>query len=154
VAAAALNGRVYVFGGSDDLGSDAITNVDMFNPRGNFWTSAANMPQRRSYAAAASIGNTGYVAGGWYRRALDFLGMWVSLSEVGKFEGKAWSTFGTGMNTKRVFHGLAVAHDGRGPALWAVGGNDASNWLASAETMNPLDGTWSYIASMHVARDE
>ena len=60
-ASFAINGRVYVTGGSYDAG-DALTWE--FNPSANTWARRADMNNARFHHGAAAIGGKGYVYGG------------------------------------------------------------------------------------------
>ena len=72
LAAAAMNGKVYAFGGcstsevcpSDPSGELATAAVDEFDPAMNTWSSKAPMPTARSGVAAAAVSEKIYVFGG------------------------------------------------------------------------------------------
>jgi N-acetylneuraminic acid mutarotase len=62
IAAAAVNGEIYVFGGeSPDTTFNA---VEKYSPQKNVWTADVPMPTPRHGLAAVSVGNNIFVIGG------------------------------------------------------------------------------------------
>src|SRR5262249_25746540 len=64
VAAAALQGRVWVIGGLGKTG-DPVATVEAFDPKTNEWTSHAALPVPVHHAAAAVVGDRLFVIGGY-----------------------------------------------------------------------------------------
>lgn len=65
VAAAAANGKLYVFGGRGGVGADPpTTSVYEYNPASNSWAAKASMPTARMGAVAVSLNGLIYVIGG------------------------------------------------------------------------------------------
>ncbi|HUQ32701.1 MAG TPA: kelch repeat-containing protein [Pyrinomonadaceae bacterium] len=61
--AATVNGKLYVFGGSDGMGSSLAT-VEAYDPVTNTWTSRAPMPTARDLFGIAVANGIIYVIGG------------------------------------------------------------------------------------------
>lgn len=67
-ALAALEGRLYLFGGWD--GSRALATVYRYDPAQDQWQARSDLPAARAYAAAAVTGGKILLAGGWDGRAV------------------------------------------------------------------------------------
>jgi large repetitive protein len=147
-ATAAVDGRLYVFGGSTGPFSGAVTNAAAYDPATQAWTVLPAMPVARGGAAAAVVGTKVHVIGG-----MD--GSGVSLSTVSVYDTVAgtWSA-GPPMTTARdnpgaaalggmvyVFGGRTRAADGSGPGA-----------LASVEMLDPATGAWTARAAMPTGR--
>jgi len=71
VAAATLDGRVYLFGG-EDLGSSAtFDETERFDPATGRWETVAPMPTSRHGLGAAVLGGSIWVVGGGPRAGLS-----------------------------------------------------------------------------------
>jgi N-acetylneuraminic acid mutarotase len=64
VAAAALNGKIYVVGGFDGFGRTLPT-VEAYEPATDTWQPGPSLPEGRHHAVAVSVGNSLYVIGGY-----------------------------------------------------------------------------------------
>jgi len=67
LTAAAVNGKVYAIGGSDDTNdpeSLALNSVEEYDPVGNTWTTFYSMPTARCGLAAAAVNSRVYALGG------------------------------------------------------------------------------------------
>jgi len=62
--AAALGGRVYVFGGGQSGGPGATASTFAYDPATNTWQRRADMPEARVGGAAVALGDRLYVIGG------------------------------------------------------------------------------------------
>jgi N-acetylneuraminic acid mutarotase len=62
-AVANYNGKVYVVGGSD--GSEALADVNVFDPSTGTWSAVASLPEPLEAASAQFVGTKLYVTGGW-----------------------------------------------------------------------------------------
>ncbi len=62
VASAVYNNKLYVIGGYD--GNNYLNHVEVYDPISDTWASKAPMPDAVSYACAAVVGDTIFVAGG------------------------------------------------------------------------------------------
>jgi N-acetylneuraminic acid mutarotase len=148
-AAAVLNGKLYVFGGSTDPFSGAVTNAAVFDPSTNAWTALPAMPVARGGATAQAIGSKIYVIGGM-NAAGD------SLDSVSVFDTStsSWGTAAS-MATRRDNPASAVF----GGKLYVFGGRTRNadgtvpvNNLSTVEMYDPATNTWTFKASMPTGR--
>jgi N-acetylneuraminic acid mutarotase len=136
-ASAAVDGKIYAFGGARQV-SDEFKNLisgsstQVYDTVNQTWSSKANLPANRSYAAAgATRGLTApkrvYVVGGFDQFN------YINLVHAYDSERNVWS-LGASMPTARGYLGLAVVDD----ALYAIGGFDGENWLDVNERYLPV----------------
>ena len=57
-------GLIYAIGGRGSTGA-VVASVEVYDPRTNRWTKAADMPIPRFGLAAVAVGSTIYAIGGW-----------------------------------------------------------------------------------------
>jgi N-acetylneuraminic acid mutarotase len=142
LAAAAVNGNVYMVGGSSDY-VPAFDALEVYHPTTNTWSTAAPMPTGRFALAAVAVNRKIYAIGGSYGSGpLSALEIYDSATDT-------WST-GAPMPTPR--HGLAAAAlDGK---IYAIGGNTRSSnnffdtYLTTVEVYDPRTNRWSPGADM------
>lgn len=142
-AAAAMNDRVYIFGGYAGGGNNGFLNtVYEFNPGNNTWSPRAPMPTPRAESAAVALDGLIYVIGGYN-------GVSAALAVVEVYDpvADAWSV-GTPLQTPRDYPAAAVL-DG---AIHVFGGWDGLAYSDSLEAYDPDAGTWSFKAPLSVAR--
>lgn len=63
---AGFNGKFYVFGGSQDTGTNTFNFVEEYDPAGDTWSTKAAMPTTRTASIAAAYNNEIYIFGGDY----------------------------------------------------------------------------------------
>lgn len=148
-AVTSLGGKLYVFGGSTDAFSGAVSNAAVYDPGTNSWTQLAAMNVARGGATAAAVGTKIYVMGG-----LDVNG--ASLASVSVYDTvtDSWSSVAS-MGTARDNAG-AASLGGRvyvfgGRTRLADGTTTEAN-LATVEMFDPSTGTWTSRASMPTGR--
>lgn len=148
-AVVALNGLLYVFGGSTGPFSGAVANAAVYNPATNAWTPLASMLTARGGAVAQAIGGLVYVTGG-----LDANGASLSSLEIYNPATNTW-TQGTGMSVRRDNPGSAAL----GGRLYVFGGRTRNAdgttpaaVLSSVEMYDPATGLWTLRAAMPTAR--
>jgi N-acetylneuraminic acid mutarotase len=135
-ASAVFNGKVFVMGGS--LKSFSLENTlttdttQVFDPKNDTWSLAANLPYAVSYGAAAIT--EGYMAparihyiGG------HSIGKFTGQTQAYNSENNSW-TITESMPTARAYLGVAVVND----VLYAIGGFDVTNWLNANEQYKPI----------------
>lgn len=136
----AVNGKVYVIGGSDMLGT-----VEVYDPSTGNWTSRTSMPTPRSFFATAVIGDKIYTFGG-----LDANGVRTFWVEIYDTVSDTWSS-GSWMPTRRMG---AVAGVLRGK-IYVIGGNDnGGTGLNVIETYNPTTDSWQTMSPAPSSRWE
>lgn len=114
LAAAAVGGKIYVFGGCDASGS-IVGDVDVYNPTSDTWSTApTDMPNpRASMYPVAMKGGTVYVIGGW-----DGFSPGLSTNDSYKVSTDSWTVGLLPMPTPRAEVG-AAGHGGR---IYIIGG--------------------------------
>ena len=143
-AVAALDGKLYVFGGSTAPFSGAVTNAAVYDPATNSWTILTPMSIARGGATAQAIGGKIYVVGG-----LDANGVSLASVEVYDPATDSWSTAAP-MSTPRDNPGSAVL-DGK---LYIFGGRNrgVNETLSTVEMYDPATDTWTARAPMPTGR--
>lgn len=119
----------------------AITNVDLFDPDSQLWSSCASLPQRRCRSGVSMCNGYVYTTGGFNGaqrvRSVDFYDprtdTWRSANQ---------------MSARRSTHGITTCQQ----VLYAVGGFDGTTGLASAEYFDPHTGNWFPLPSMSTRR--
>ncbi|CAE7244321.1 MX1 [Symbiodinium microadriaticum] len=123
-AAAALDGKIYVIGGEQTRRTVQILDVS-----NKTWSQGTDLRCERRYAAAAVIGNSIYVTGGWdaSNSSLSSMECWSPQS------AQAWS-LGPDSGQRRYNH-AAVELEGK---LVLLGGHDGSISRAFSASTPPL----------------
>ena len=133
VAAAAYNGKVYVFGGS--TGGTPQTAVSVYEPAADAWTNLSALPSARTNMAAAVAGGRIYVMGGTSNAGATSLG----LNHEYDPEANSWSTSRSPLGTARSHLSAAALGD----VIYAFGG--MVNLAASAvnERYSAASDSWT-----------
>lgn len=140
VAAAEINGKLYVVGGS--LNSEVLNTLEVYDPGTNAWTTKRPMPTARALCAAAVIDGKLYVVGG------SPLSTPYNILEVYDPATDTWASK-QGMPTARD-RLVAVAINGK---LYAVGGSSGNvSKLNNLEVYDPATNTWTAKQAMPTAR--
>ena len=139
VAAAELNGKIYVFGG---FGAGATANEE-YDIAADTWQIRAPIPKGVDHPAAAAVGGKLYLIGG-------FDGRWGPVGDVWAYdpEEDTW-TQKTELPTPRGALGAAVV-DGK---IYAIGGVGKSGDVGTTEVYDPATDTWTRRSPMPTARD-
>ena len=137
-AAAAFEGKVYVFGGWD--GTAYSASVFAYDPASDVWSSRAAMPGPRGFAAAAALNDAIYVVGGFDGQ--------IESSACERYLPRAdqWETCPS-MSVGRG--GLALVTIGSG--LYAIGGG-WTGYLAFNETFTPGSDSWRAIPTPFIGQ--
>lgn len=139
-AAAAIDGRIYVFGGDGTL-----TRVQIYNPSTDSWSFGAPMPGPRfELAAVTGPDSRMYVIGGMWFAALATMDIYDPPTNT-------W-TSGAPMSRPRNNLAAAVDADGR---IYAIGGSttySATDPMSSVESYDYTTNTWRAEPAMNVAR--
>ena len=158
LAAAALDNRIYAFGGTAGVCSGSpcafgpLNTVEMFDPVTNFWTANfaagtpfAPIPTAREGAAAAVLGGEIFVVGGHTSGG-------GAVNDVASFNpaSNTWTTRPS-LPTARAQLAVAVIGD----VMYAVGGEAGPGGSPAVATLEAFDlsaGTWTTtLTSMPVA---
>ena len=139
VAAAELNGKIYVLGG---FGGGATANEE-YDVAAGTWQTRAPIPRGVDHPAAVAVGGKLYLIGG-------FNGRWGPLADVWAYdpEGDTW-TQKAGLPTPRGALGSVVV-DGK---IYAIGGVSASGDVGTTEVYDPATDSWSARSPMPSVRD-
>ncbi|NXR14196.1 NS1BP protein, partial [Semnornis frantzii] len=137
----ALNGKLYIVGGSDPYGQKGLKNCDVFDPVTKSWTSCAPLNIRRHQSAVCELGGYLYIIGG--------AESWNCLSSVERYnpENNTWTLMAP-MNVARRGAGVAV-RDGK---LFVGGGFDGSHAVSCVEMYDPARNEWKMMGSMTTPR--
>jgi N-acetylneuraminic acid mutarotase len=138
MAAAAVGGRIYVFGGA--AFNQEWSSTYIYDPAGDVWSIGEPMPTAREHVAAAAIGGVIYVAGG-----RTFSGTNNGRLESYDTQTAVWASLPP-MATPRSGHGVAAV----GGRLYVFGGENLANQsvLASVEEYHPAGGGWRAMAPL------
>ena len=139
VAAAGLDGKIYVMGG---FGAGATANEE-YDPAANTWRQRAPIPRGVDHAAAVGVNNKIYLIGGFDGRGGPVNNVWAYDPKADAWTAKA------GLPTPRGALGAAAA----GGKIYAIGGRDATQDLGTTEQYDPATDTWLARSAMSAARD-
>ncbi|NXW73914.1 NS1BP protein, partial [Hirundo rustica] len=137
----ALNGKLYIVGGSDPYGQKGLKNCDVFDPVTKAWTSCAPLNIRRHQSAVCELGGYLYIIGG--------AESWNCLNSVERYnpENNTWTLMAP-MNVARRGAGVAV-RDGK---LFVAGGFDGTHAVNCVEMYDPARNEWKMMGSMTTPR--
>ncbi|CAC5365929.1 KLHL12 [Mytilus coruscus] len=141
VAAASLNGKVYIIGGYDGQSRLSLVECLDLSSDDPQWQSVSTMTQRRGLAGVCVYRGEIYVCGGF-----DGYSRHTSM-ECYNPGTDQWRTL-SGMAVGREGAGLVVAGDN----IYCVGGYDGINLLDSAEKYDPNTEQWCNISPMSCRR--
>ncbi len=153
VAAAVLNGKIYVVGGFNEpslsnIAKLAVSNaVEVYDPKSDGWTSAAPLPVRLHHTATTVIGDRLYVVGGF---TTGFLSLWNPVNSVFRYDPAedTWEELAS-MPTVRGALGVATI----GGKLYAVGGIGGQGNSDAVEVYDPSAHTWTRKTPLPTPRD-
>jgi len=141
-AIAAVNNKIYVCGGWDGLG--AISNVvEVYDIQTQTWDRKANMNTAVVYAAAAVVGNSIHIMGGYNGSSI------LNRHQV----------YNTLTNTWSVSVNLPQARSGSSAAvvsnkIYLIGGYYNNSAVNSNLMFDPISATWTTKSSMPTARTD
>lgn len=153
VAAAMLDGKIYVVGGFEKPGLGNILNfaitraVEVYDPTTDRWTSKAPLPVGLHHVGSGVAGGRLYIIGGYSKSGLS---VWNPVATVYAYDPAmdSW-TERASMPTARG--ALSVTeHDGM---LYAIGGYDRNANNAQVEVYDPARNQWTSVAPLPTPRD-
>ena len=148
VATAAVNGRLYVFGGSasEKGGRSDLTRNEEYDPATNIWRARKDMPFGGSHMNATSLNGKIYVVGGFlgsqHRDAFGHAAEYDPATD-------SWRTLAP-LSGPRGSVALAAA----GGKVHAIGGRGTDLKTTTIhQVFDPASGNWSMAAPLGKARD-
>ncbi|HEY3067808.1 MAG TPA: kelch repeat-containing protein [Methylomirabilota bacterium] len=144
VAAAALDGRVFVIGGFGE-NAEPVAVVEAYDPTTDRWEARAPLPAPTHHAAAAVVSGRLFVVGGFTGGRMS----WVAQAELYEYDParNAWIARAPLPTPRGALAAAAV-----GDRLHAVGGS--SGGLTPAhEIYDPATNRWTAAAPLAVPRD-
>lgn len=153
VAAATLDGRIYVVGGFEkptlgNVMNFAITaSVEVYDPITDRWASKASLPLGLHHVGIGVLGGRLYVIGGYAKSGFT---VWNPVATVYAYDPTTDSwTERAPMSTARG--ALSVTeYEGK---LYAIGGFDRKANNAQVEVYDPVRNVWSTVAPLPTPRD-
>lgn len=153
IAAAALDGKIYVAGGfsrpslSSVLDFAISRDVEVYDPAADSWTHTTPMPAGRHHMGMVALDGYVYVVGGFAKSGLS---VWHAVNSVYRFDPKTqeWRERAP-MPTARGALGVAVFQG----KLFAIGGYDGKQNVRATEIYDPNTDSWSSAAPMSAPRD-
>jgi Kelch motif len=153
VAAAAVNGKIYLVGGFaapslSTIKSLSITDaVEEYDPSADRWSTKASLPVALHHAGIATIEGHLYVAGGFSK---SFLSAWRPVASLYRFDPaqNVWTALAP-MPTARG----ALALVELAGKLLAIGGYDGDRNTGAVELYDPSTNRWTGRAVLPVPRD-
>ena len=144
MATAELNGKVYLSGGSNNVGGGGTT-VEVYDVATNQWKKLANLNEKRSGSTASAVNSKIYAIGG-FRKELTWL------KTVEEYDPAT----GTWQNKKDMPTGrdeLSATTPAVNGKIYVIGGNgNEDKLLRTVEVFDPAKNEWTQMASMPTAR--
>ena len=139
MAAAALDGKVYAFGGSGPQDGSKASYV--YDPATDTWSQVAPLPgSDLVFAQAVSLNGFIYLAGGWPNR-----------NQLFRYDPAtdSWATLAAMHKGRHSFAMVAVCDVGASPGhIYMAGGADEWSGLDSAERYDPETDSWLDLPSL------
>lgn len=148
VGAAAVNGKIYLLGGTIDVGSMAMLFNEEYDPATDRARERAPLPQTLSHIGVVGLNGKVYAVGGFSDVQADHTGA-VSSLLVYDPAANTWRALAP-MKEPRGSVG-AVAVNGK---IYAIGGRGLDlKTVATNEVYDPATNKWTEIAPLPKARD-
>ncbi len=138
-AAASVNGKVYVIGGSN---SGELSLNEEYDPVTDSWTTKSPMPTAREGLVAVAVDDKIYAMGGYNA------GGYSNKNEVYDPVTDSWMTK-TDLPHATIYPGASDANE----KIYVIGGRDGSGILAYNQEYDPDSDTWSLKASLGSGRE-
>jgi len=145
------NGRVFVCGGFD--GMRDLNTTECYDPRKNAWQTkhSWNLEEGRSYLALCSCQGKIYAIGGQDRRRETGPRAHRSV-EAFDLYAERWLPVAELASGRLGLTASHIVHPDGDDFVYACGGSDGSDVLASVERLNVREGTWSSAPPMSIPR--
>jgi len=137
ISTAALNGKIFVIAGFNSSGASTNT-VEVYDPTGNSWSSAAPLPIATNHNAAAVAVGKLYAFGGTSNRVFVY---------------DPQSNFWSDVAPMRFLHGGTPAVGVINDRIYVAGGTGGGMVGNEVEVYDPVANTWTTLAPMNVPRN-
>lgn len=153
VAAAAIEGKIYVIGGLEEAGPSDLSpvavsrRVEEYDPIWNGWTAKAQLPVPLHHAAVAVIDRHVYVVGGFTKSGLS---IWTPVATLYRYHPvtDTWTEQHPMPTARGALAAAVVDHK-----LVAIGGYDGQRNTGAVEIYDPATDSWTTGASLPTPRD-
>ncbi|MGB3479994.1 MAG: T9SS type A sorting domain-containing protein [bacterium] len=136
-AAAAVNGKIYVFGG---YGYDGSLNVvEEYAPATDSWSTKSPMSNSRHECKAAVVNGKVYVIGGNFG----------NLNQEYDPITDTWETKASVPTARSGGHAVVAAENGK---IYVLGGHESGSYLAVNESYDPITDSWESKTPMPQVR--
>jgi N-acetylneuraminic acid mutarotase len=136
-ASALLTNEIYLVGGNN--GTMAVTEVQIYNPATNAWSTGVAYPAATSGASATVVKNVLYVFGGTSDGVTPSNAVWAFNPKTKTWTSKA------AMPTARWLTAAVVENN----IVYVIGGiASPTNFVATVESYNPATNIWTKEAPM------
>ncbi|WP_323753768.1 kelch repeat-containing protein [Marinobacter sp.] len=148
-AVTAINGKLYVFGGSTGPFSGAVSNAATYNPASGLWTALPDMPTPRGGATAESLNGEIYVIGGMSNQGAS-----LDIVEVFNPSTNTWRTISPLQSVRdnpgsAVLNGKIYVFGGR---TRLANGSTVDGAMKSVEMFDPSTQLWTSMTPMPTGR--
>lgn len=155
LAAATVNGKIYVIGGSSDGSPVSMNTLEVYDPGTNTWSAGAAMPSLKQSLGAATVNGKIYAIAGRLTYFYDSCSnCWSSgPNETVDVYDPGTNTWSTAAPVSTTREGLAAATlNGKIYAIGGFGGNSgpygSNTYLGTVEVYDPATDTWSAAADV------
>lgn len=145
------NGRIFVCGGFD--GMRDMNTTEGYDPRTNAWStnSSWNLTEGRSYLALCNCAGSIYAIGGQDRKRETGPRAYETV-EAFNLYAERWEPVGNLATGRLGLTASALIHPDGEDYVYACGGSDGNDVLASVECFSVKEGVWSPAPPMSVPR--
>jgi N-acetylneuraminic acid mutarotase len=148
VGVTTVNGKIYIVGGTVDLGTMALPLNEEYDPASNRTRERSPLPRPLSHVGLVGLNGKVYVVGGFSDLQADHTGAVDSLF-VYDPATDTWRTLAP-MKEPRGSVGATVAHG----KIYAIGGRGLDlKTVATNEVYDPASNRWTELAPLPKARD-
>ena len=144
MAAAALNGKVYITGGFRNTGGGA-DHLEIYDPATDTWQNGAKLIEARWLLTSAAVSGKVYVIGGFRKEN-------ILLDVVEEYDPATnkWSKKADLPNPRQELSHSSPVVDGK---IYVMGGNDLGQTFHSVDIYDPATDTWEKGKRLPEAKD-
>jgi N-acetylneuraminic acid mutarotase len=136
--AAALEGKLYVFGGWDASGA-TVAKTEIYDPSSNTWTTGASNPKPYAGAGVSAVGGKIYLIGG-------------CTSSCGSRDVQVYDPAANSWSSAQAYPETTswLGCGGIGDRLYCAGGTAGTSASKHAYAYDPASDSWSSVADMPI----